>query len=193
MTHCNAGALAAVGWGTATAPVYMAYEKGLDIHVWVVETRPRNQGASLTAWELDQRGVPYTVIADNTGGHLMQRGYVDICITGTDRTAANGDVANKIGTYALAILARYHNTKFMVVAPTSTLDISAKNGRDIPIEYREAEEITKFNGEWLSRPQASALNPVFDVTPASLVDALVTEKGVILEPTEEKICSLLAK
>ncbi len=193
LTHCNAGSLATTGYGTALGVIRSGCKKALISKVYATETRPWFQGSRLTITELREDDIEATLITDSAAGFLMARSKIDWVIVGADRVAINGDVANKIGTYGLAILAKYHNTKFMVVAPTSTLDISAKNGGDIPIEYREAEEITKLNGEWLARPQASALNPVFDVTPASLVDALVTEKGVILEPTEEKICSLLAK
>jgi len=188
LTHCNAGALATVGWGTATAPVYMAHEKGLDIHVWVDETRPRNQGASLTAWELGQRGVPYTVIADNTGGHLMQQGDVDICITGTDRTAANGDVANKIGTYLKALAARDNNIPFYVALPSPTIDWSIQDGmKDIPIEQRSADEVSWISGRTTSGTiervclvpdELAVANYAFDVTPARLVTGLITERGI---------------
>ena len=199
LTHCNAGALAAVGWGTATAPVYMAYEKGLDIHVWVDETRPRNQGASLTAWERDQRGVPYRVFADNTGGHLMQRGYVDICITGTDRTAANGDVANKIGTYLKALAAWDNNIPFFVALPSPTIDWGAQDGmKDIPIEQRAAEEVSWISGRTKSGTvekvcmvldETAVANYAFDVTPARLVTGLITERG-IAEASREGLATL---
>ncbi len=193
LTHCNAGALATTGYGTALGVIRSGYKKDLISKVYATETRPWFQGSRLTVTELKEEHIEATLITDSAAGFLMAQSKIDWVIVGADRVALNGDVANKIGTYALAILAKYHSTKFMVVAPTSTLDISAKTGHDIPIEYRDPEEITKYNGEWLARPQTSALNPVFDVTPASLVNALVTEKGVILEPTEKKICSLLAK
>jgi len=199
LTHCNAGALATVGWGTATAPIYMAHEKGLDIHVWVDETRPRNQGASLTAWELDQLGVPYTVIADNTGGHLMQQGDVDICITGTDRTAANGDVANKIGTYLKALAARDNNIPFFVALPSPTIDWSIQDGmKDIPIEQRSADEVSWVSGRTAAGavervcvvPDETAVaNYAFDVTPARLITGLITERG-IAEASREGLATL---
>lgn len=187
LTHCNAGWLATVDWGTALAPVYAAVEAGLDIHVWVDETRPRNQGASLTAWELLQHGVPHTVIADNAGGHLMQQGRVDLCIVGTDRTAANGDVCNKIGTYLKALAARDNDVPFYVAAPGPSIDFQLTSGRDIPIEERSEREVTHITGlsedgqllEVRLPPLSSpAANPAFDVTPARLVTALITERGV---------------
>lgn len=188
LTHCNAGALATVGWGTATAPVYMAHDKGIKVHVWVDETRPRNQGASLTAWELGQHGVPHTVIADNTGGHLMQQGMVDICITGTDRTAANGDVANKIGTYLKALAARDNNLPFYVALPSPTIDWSIEDGmKDIPIEQRSSDEVSWISGRTASGTVESVClvpvdtvvaNYAFDVTPARLITGLITERGI---------------
>lgn len=187
LTHCNAGWLATVDWGTALAPVYAAAEAGLPVHVWVDETRPRNQGASLTAWELRQAGIPHTVIVDNAGGHLMQRGRVDLCIVGTDRTAANGDVCNKIGTYLKALAARDCGVPFHVAAPGPSIDFSLASGRDIPIEERGAEEVGRIagradDGRWVSvhlTPAGSpCANPAFDVTPARLVTGLITERGV---------------
>jgi len=186
LTHCNAGWLATVDWGTATAPIYMAHDAGLDIHVWVDETRPRNQGGHLTAWELANHGVPHTVIVDNAGGHLMQRGAVDLCITGTDRTAANGDVANKIGTYLKALAARDNAVPFYVALPSATIDWSLSDGAAIPIEERDAAEVTEvagLAGERVVRsrvvnPGSGAANPGFDVTPARLVTGLLTERGV---------------
>jgi methylthioribose-1-phosphate isomerase len=187
LTHCNAVWLATVDWGTALAPVYAAVEAGIDLHVWVDETRPRNQGASLTAWELLQHGVPHTVIADNAGGHLMQQGRVDLCIVGTDRTAANGDVCNKIGTYLKALAARDNNVPFYVAAPGPSIDFQLANGRDIPIEERSEREVTHIAGlsedgqvlEVRLPPLSSpAANPAFDVTPARLVTGLITERGV---------------
>jgi methylthioribose-1-phosphate isomerase len=187
LTHCNAGWLATVDWGTALAPVYRAHETGIPLHVWVDETRPRNQGASLTAWELWQHGVPHTVIADNAGGHLMRQGRVDLCITGTDRTTANGDVANKIGTYLKALAAGDNGVPFYVALPSPTIDWSLDNGDDIPIEERDAREVTHIAG-WTERgervevrltPEGSgAANYAFDVTPARLVTGLITERGV---------------
>ncbi|MCP5081497.1 MAG: S-methyl-5-thioribose-1-phosphate isomerase [Alphaproteobacteria bacterium] len=188
LTHCNAGWLATVDWGTALSPIYHAHDKGLDVHVWADETRPRNQGAALTAWELGKHGVPHTVIADNTGGHLMQHGQVDICITGTDRTAGNGDVANKIGTYLKALAARDNDIPFYVALPHSTIDWTIEDGvRDIPIEQRDETEVTHIQGlaadgtvqsVQVSAPGSPAGNYAFDVTPARLVTGLITERGV---------------
>ncbi len=188
LTHCNAGWLATVDWGTALAPVYLAHDRGIDVHVWVDETRPRNQGGSLTAWELGQHGVPHTVIADNAGGHLMQQGRVDLCITGTDRTTATGDVCNKIGTYLKALAARDNDLPFYVALPYSTIDWEVQDGcASIPIEERDAREVSHLTGRTetgeLSTiailPEGSATaNPAFDVTPAALVTALITERGV---------------
>ena len=195
LTHCNAGWLATVDWGTALAPVYQAQAAGMDVHVWVDETRPRNQGASLTAWELAQQGVPHTLVADNAGGHLMQRGFVDAVIVGCDRVAANGDVCNKIGTYLKALAARDNGVPFYVAMPLSTLDLSLHDGRrDIPIEERSARELTHIvgraaNGDWvevqLAPEGCAAANPAFDVTPAALVSALITERGVIAARPED--------
>ncbi len=188
LTHCNAGWLATVDWGTALAPIYRGHDAGLGLHVWVDETRPRNQGASLTAWELGQHGVPHTVIADNTGGHLMQMGRVDAVITGTDRTTATGDVCNKIGTYLKALAARDNGVPFFVALPYSTIDWSLRDGvAEIPIEERSADELRRLSGRaedgrLLSvaiLPESSpALNYGFDVTPARLVTRLITERGV---------------
>jgi methylthioribose-1-phosphate isomerase len=187
LTHCNAGWLATVDWGTALAPIYQAHNAGIPIHVWVDETRPRNQGASLTAWELAKHGVPHTVIADNAGGHLMQRGQVDFCITGTDRTTRRGDVCNKIGTYLKALAAHDNGVPFYVGLPYPTIDWTLEHGRDIPIEERAAAEVSRIAGRTASGevvtvevlPEGSpAANPAFDVTPARLVTALITERGV---------------
>ncbi|MFA5082879.1 MAG: S-methyl-5-thioribose-1-phosphate isomerase [Hydrogenophilaceae bacterium] len=187
LTHCNAGWLATVDWGTALAPVYAAFDAGVPLHVWVDETRPRNQGASLTAWELAQHGVPHTVIADNAGGHLMQHGQVDLCIVGTDRTASNGDVANKIGTYLKALAAHDNGVPFYVALPGPTIDWTLDSGRAIPIEERRAEEVTCIAGETeagevvtvrVTPAGSPAANPAFDVTPARLVTGLITERGV---------------
>jgi methylthioribose-1-phosphate isomerase len=187
LTHCNAGWLAAVDWGTALAPVYRAHDEGIKLHVWVDETRPRNQGASLTAWELQQHGVPHTVIADNAGGHLMRQGMVDLCITGTDRTTATGDVANKIGTYLKALAAHDNGIPFYVALPSTTIDWSLDDGDKIPIEERNAREVTHIAGwteagervEVRLTPEGSpAANFAFDVTPARLVTGLITERGV---------------
>jgi methylthioribose-1-phosphate isomerase len=189
LTHCNAGWLATVDWGTATAPIYMAHDKGLKVHVWADETRPRNQGASLTAWELGHHGVPHTVIADNTGGHLMQHGMVDLVIVGTDRVTADGDVCNKIGTYLKALAATDNNVPFYVALPSPTIDFTIADGiKEIPIEQRGAEEVTEMTGRTKDGqiqtvrivPEGSAVaNYAFDVTPARLVTGLITERGVI--------------
>jgi methylthioribose-1-phosphate isomerase len=187
LTHCNAGWLATVDWGTALSPIFTAHDRGIPIHVWVDETRPRNQGASLTAWELLQHGVPHTVIADNAGGHLMQRGEVDLCIVGTDRTTATGDVANKIGTYLKALAAHDNGVPFYVAAPSPSIDWSIEDGRNIPIEERAESEVTEIVGLGADgtvarvrlTPEGSrAANPAFDVTPARLVTGLITERGV---------------
>ena len=187
LTHCNAGWLATVDWGTALSPVFQAHQTGIPVHVWVDETRPRNQGASLTAWELVSHGIPYTVIVDNAGGHLMQRGAVDLCIVGTDRTTAGGDVCNKIGTYLKALAARDNGIPFYVALPGSTIDWTLENGRDIPIEERDPSEVTTLRGvgdDGITRtfhitPEGSpSENPAFDVTPRHLVTAFVTERGV---------------
>lgn len=188
LTHCNAGWLATVDWGTATSPMYHAHEKNIPIHVWVDETRPRNQGASLTAWELGEHGIAHTVIVDNAGGHLMQRGEVDMVIVGTDRTARNGDVANKIGTYLKALAAHDNNIPFYVALPSPTIDWDITDGcRDIPIEERSGREVTHIfgksvdgtTGDVLLTPASSAAaNPAFDVTPARLVTGLITERGI---------------
>jgi len=187
LTHCNAGWLATVDWGTALAPIYRGHDQGIPIHVWVDETRPRNQGASLTAWELGQHGVPHTVIADNAGGHLMRQGEVDLCITGTDRTTACGDVANKIGTYLKALAARDNGVPFYVALPSPTIDWEIEDGALIPIERRDPREVTHIAG-WtaagerievqLTPAGSPAANFAFDVTPARLVTALITERGV---------------
>jgi methylthioribose-1-phosphate isomerase len=188
LTHCNAGWLATVDWGTATAPIYLAHEQGHAVHVWVDETRPRNQGASLTAWELGHHGVPHTVIPDNTGGHLMQHGMVDLVIVGTDRVAANGDVCNKIGTYLKALAAHDNGVPFYVALPSPTIDFSVEDGNQIPIEQRSADEVTYMTGRTADGrietvriiPEGSPVaNYAFDVTPARLVTGLITERGVL--------------
>ena len=200
LTHCNAGWLATVDWGTATSPIYQAHAAGIAVHVWVDETRPRNQGASLTAWELRQAGVPHTVIADNAGGHLMQHGRVDLCIVGCDRVAANGDACNKIGTYLKALAAMDNGLPFYVAMPTSTLDLSLADGvRDIPIEERSGRELTHISGrtaagdvvEVMLTPEGSAAgNPAFDVTPARLITGLITERGIVA-PQEAALRQLM--
>ena len=187
LTHCNAGWLATIDWGTATSPIYHAHQKGIKVHVWVDETRPRNQGANLTSYELNEEGIPNTIIADNTGGILMQRGQVDMCIVGTDRTLSNGDVCNKIGTYLKALAAKDNNIPFYVALPSSTIDWNIKDNKKIPIEERNSEELSHVEGldkdnklqKVLIYPQNSkAMNLAFDVTPAKYVTGLITEKGV---------------
>lgn len=185
LTHCNAGWLACIACGTATAPIYAAHEKGIPVHVWVDETRPLNQGARLTAWELGRQGVPHTVIADNTGGHLMQHGMVDLVIVGTDRTTVTGDVANKIGTYLKALAARDNNIPFYVALPSSTFDWEIRDGvREIPIERRDPDEVRympgfeRVPGNLLVPEKSPAANYAFDVTPARLVTGFITERGI---------------
>mgnify|MGYP001233017548 FL=1 len=187
LTHCNAGWLATIDWGTATSPIYHAHQKGIKVHVWVDETRPRNQGANLTSFELNEEGISNTVITDNAGGILMQRGEVDMCIVGTDRTLSNGDVCNKIGTYLKALSAKDNNVPFYVALPSSTIDWSIKDHKQIPIEERNSEELSHVEGidenneikKVRIYPQKSkSLNLAFDVTPAKLVTGLITEKGI---------------
>ena len=187
LTHCNAGWLATIDWGTATSPIYHAHKKGIKVHVWVDETRPRNQGANLTSYELNEEEIPNTIIADNTGGILMQRGDVDMCIVGTDRTIATGDVANKIGTYLKALAAHDNNVPFYVALPSSTIDWETTDLKNIPIEERNSEELSHVEGldennnvkKVLIYPKRSkAMNIAFDVTPAKYVTGLITEKGV---------------
>jgi methylthioribose-1-phosphate isomerase len=187
LTHCNAGWIATVDYGTALSPIYQAHDLGLDVHVWVDETRPRNQGAALTAWELGRHGVKHTVVADNAGGHLMQHGEVDICIVGTDRVTRQGDVANKIGTYLKALAAQDNGVPFWVALPHSTLDMRVRDGvAEIPIEERSAAEVTELTGRTADgrietvrvvADGSPAANPAFDVTPARLVTGLITERG----------------
>ena len=186
LTHCNAGWLACIDYGTATAPIYLAQEAGIPVHVWVDETRPRNQGARLTAYELEQQGIPYTVIPDNAGGHLMQQGLVDLVLAGSDRTTRNGDVANKIGTYLKALAAKDNGIPFYVALPGSSIDPDLKSGRDIPIEQRDGDEVRYAEG-WdgkqirkvlLTPPESPVANYGFDVTPARLVSGLITERGI---------------
>jgi len=187
LTHCNAGWLATINWGTATSPIYHAHKKGIPVHVWVDETRPRNQGANLTSYELNEEEIPNTIIADNTGGILMQRGEVDICIVGTDRTLSNGVVCNKIGTYLKALAAHDNNVPFYVALPSSTIDWDIKDANDIPIEERNSEELSHVEGldennqvkKVLIYPKKSkAMNLAFDVTPAKYVTGLITERGI---------------
>jgi len=187
LTHCNAGWLATINWGTATSPIYHAHKKGIPVHVWVDETRPRNQGAKLTSYELNEEKIPNTIIADNTGGILMQRGEVDICIVGTDRTLSNGDVCNKIGTYLKALAAYDNNVPFYVALPSSTIDWNIKDAKDIPIEERSSEELSHVEGidennkikKILIYPvKSKAMNLAFDVTPAKYITGLITERGI---------------
>ena len=197
LTHCNAGWLACIDYGTATAPIYLAHEKGIPVHVWVDETRPRNQGSRLTAWELEQQGVPHTVIADNTGGHLMQHGKVDLVIVGSDRTTRSGDVANKIGTYLKALAAHDNGVPFYVALPSSSIDFDLNEGiKEIPIEERDGDEMRYVHWEQhkipLMNEQSPVLNIGFDVTPARLVTGLITERG-ICKATEEGIKNLFSE
>ncbi len=201
LTHCNAGWLACVDWGTALAPIYKAHDSRIDLHVWVDETRPRNQGASLTAFELGSHGVAHSIIADNAGGHYMQAGEVDMCIVGTDRVTANGDVANKIGTYLKALAAHDNNVPFYVALPSSTIDWTLNSGRDIPIEERSSDELLKMTGRLpggglatveIAAPGSGGRNPGFDVTPARLVTGFVTERG-ICAATEQGLRGLFPK
>jgi methylthioribose-1-phosphate isomerase len=187
LTHCNAGWLACVDIGTATAPIYAAHDRGIPIHVWVDETRPRNQGAALTAFELGAHGVPHTIVVDNAGGHLMQCGLVDLCIVGADRVTANGDAANKIGTYLKALAAKDNGVPFYVALPHSTIDWTLDSGADIPIEERSADEVLAMSGRTedgrivrveIAAPGSPARNDGFDVTPARLVTGLITERGI---------------
>ena len=193
LTHCNAGWLATINWGTATSPIYHAHKKGIPLHIWVDETRPRNQGANLTSFELNEEHVPNTVIADNTGGLLMQRGKVDMCIVGTDRTLANGDVCNKIGTYLKALAAKDNDIPFYVALPSSTIDWNTKDHKDIPIEERNSEELSYIEGLddkgnvkklQIYPKKSKVMNLAFDVTPAKYVTGLITEKGVCDASTE---------
>jgi len=197
LTHCNAGWIATVDWGTATSPIYQAHDKGIAVHVWVDETRPRNQGARLTAWELSEHGIPHSVIVDNVGGHLMQHGQVDMCIVGTDRTTYTGDVANKIGTYLKALAAHDNDVPFYVALPSTTIDWECRDGFTIPIEQRDSKEVTLIQGlheneikkVQLTPDKSNAANYAFDVTPARLVTALITEKG-ICDASEDGILKL---
>ena len=187
LTHCNAGWLATINWGTATSPIYHAHKKGIPVHVWVDETRPRNQGANLTSYELNEEKIPNTIIADNTGGILMQRGEVDMCIVGTDRTLSNGDVCNKIGTYLKALAAHDNNVPFYVALPSSTIDWDIKDAKDIPIEERNSEELSHIEGidenneikrVFIYPNKSKSMNLAFDVTPAKYITGLITEKGI---------------
>ncbi|HEY0974107.1 MAG TPA: S-methyl-5-thioribose-1-phosphate isomerase [Solimonas sp.] len=192
VTHCNTGALATAGHGTALGVIRSAHALGRIARVYNTETRPWLQGARLTAWELQQEGIPAKLVADGAVAHLMTREKIDWVIVGADRIAANGDTANKIGTYALAVAAKRHGAKFMVVAPTGTFDLRCASGAEIPIEERTSSELTEFRGQLIAPQHYDAFNPVFDVTPAELIDAIVCERGVIQAPTREKIAALLA-
>jgi len=187
LTHCNAGGLATSMWGTALAPIYELHQSGHAIHVFADETRPLLQGARLTAWELSQAGVPVTVLTDSMSGSLLRSGRVDAVIVGTDRMAANGDIANKIGTYSLAVLAKYHNVPFYVAGPSSTFDAKLASGDRIPIEQRHRDEVARPYGIPLVPDAAEVMNPAFDVTPAELVTAIITERGIVEKPNAEKM------
>jgi methylthioribose-1-phosphate isomerase len=191
LTHCNTGMLCTAGIGTALGVIWCAHVGGKDIHVWVDETRPALQGARITAWELHRMGVPYTVIADGAAGSVMAAGRVDVVVVGADRIAANGDVANKVGTYPLAVLAHEHGVPFYVAAPTSTVDLETASGADIPIEERDPSEVTAPRGVAFAPPEAPAVNPAFDVTPSRLITAIVTERGVAEAPYGTSLRTLL--
>ena len=192
ITHCNTGSLATAGFGTALGVIRTAFQDGKIKHVFADETRPWLQGARLTAWELVKDNIPVSLIADSAAAHLMKQGTISWVIVGADRVAANGDVANKIGTYSAAIAARYHGVRFMVVAPTSTIDMNLNSGELIPIEQRSADELMQFNGQYFAAEGCDAWNPVFDITPAELIDAIITEKGVIMKPNADKIRDLVS-
>ncbi len=191
LTHCNAGGLATAGYGTALAPIKTAHARGQTIHVFVDETRPFLQGARLTAWELKEAGVPQTLITDNMAGYFMRRGEIDCVIVGADRIVANGDVANKIGTYSLAVLAKAHNIPFYVAAPTSTIDMRLATGDDIPIEQRDPAEVTHLAGQPLAPEGVDAAHPAFDVTPHDLITAIITERGIVYPPFEQHLARLM--
>ncbi len=192
LTHCNAGALATAGYGTALGVIYSATNAGKTIHVIADETRPRLQGAKLTAWELQKHGIDVTVIADTMAGHLMSRGMINACIVGADRIAANGDVANKIGTYQVAVLAKRHGIPFYVAAPLSTIDPGIASGANIPIEERDPHEVTHIGTQQITPSFVKIINPAFDVTPAELVTAIITDKGILEPPFEKSIAALFA-
>jgi methylthioribose-1-phosphate isomerase len=192
LTHCNAGALATGMYGTALGVLRAAHDAGKSIHVWVDETRPLLQGARLTAWELSEAGIAHTLITDNMAGHFMQRGRIDCVVVGADRIAANGDTANKIGTYSAAVLAHAHGLPFYVAAPTSTIDLTIPSGVDIPIEERNASEVTEFRGVRTAPPDTRAANPAFDVTPAHLIEGIITECGVARQPMSGALADMVA-
>jgi methylthioribose-1-phosphate isomerase len=193
LTHCNTGSLAAVGYGTALGVVRAAAEQGLRPHVWVDETRPVLQGARLTAWELDRLGIAHALLVDGAAGSLMAGGEVDLVIVGADRVAANGDVANKIGTYSLAVLARHHGVPFYVAAPTSTVDLATRSGADIPVEQRPADEVRRVGGVAVAPVRTPVANPAFDITPAGLVTAIVTEHGIARPPYRRSLAALASQ
>lgn len=192
LTHCNAGALATAGWGTALAPMYVAHKAGKKLHVFVDETRPVLQGARLTAWELQQQGIPLTLITDNMAGHFMRHGGIKAVFVGADRIAANGDVANKIGTYSVAVLAQAHHIPFYVVAPRSTIDLNLASGEQIPIEQRHPEEVTSIRGTSIAPAGIHVANPAFDITPHAYITAIITEAGIARPPYEETLRHLCA-
>ena len=187
LTHCNAGALATAGYGTALGVIRAAWEQGKKLHVFVPETRPQLQGARLTAWELKQEGIPFTLITDSMAGHFMKRGQIQCAVVGADRIAANGDTANKIGTYTLAVLARENKIPFYVAAPLSTIDLNSASGDDIPIEERNPEEVTHLRGQATAPPGVAAANPAFDVTPHRYISAIITDQGVIHHPYKSSL------
>lgn len=187
LTHCNTGSLATAKYGTALSVIYHAHESNKKIHVWVDETRPYLQGARLTTWELQQAGVPHTLITDSMAGFVMQQGKVDVVIVGADRVAKNGDTANKIGTYTLAVLAARHNIPFYVAVPMSTIDLQCETGAAIPIEVRDGKEITHIGGQRIAPPKTNTYNPAFDITPGELISAFITEKGIIKPPFESSL------
>lgn len=193
LTHCNAGALATVSYGTALGVIRAAHEAGKGIHVYVDETRPLLQGARLTAWELTREGIPFTLITDSMAGWLMHRGQIDLVVVGADRIAANGDVANKIGTYSVAVLAREHRLPFYVAAPSSTIDLTLGTGDEIPIEERQAEEVRSFGGRLVAPAEAPVANPAFDVTPSRYIRAIITESGVVREPFGAGLADVVAR
>ncbi|RKY32150.1 MAG: S-methyl-5-thioribose-1-phosphate isomerase [Candidatus Omnitrophota bacterium] len=193
LTHCNAGGLATTGFGTALSVFFISKKKGKKFHIFVDETRPVLQGARLTTWELEKANIPYTLICDNMAGYLMKQGKIDMVIVGADRIARNGDTANKIGTYSLAVLAKYHNIDFYVAAPSSTFDLSIKDGKDIPIEERDPEEVRGFMGKRISPKNCPVYNPAFDITPAELIKGFITEKGIIRPPYEKNIYGKILK
>lgn len=193
LTHCNAGALATVGYGTALGVIRSAYAKDPTIKVFADETRPRQQGARLTTWELTQDGIPTTLITDGMCSYFMSKGMIDMVVVGADRIAANGDTANKIGTYTVAIAAKYHNVPFYIAAPLSTIDTSIKSGKDIPIEERNHEEVTHINGDWICAKDVNIINPGFDVTPNELISGIITEKGILRPDYKESIKNAFLK